>query len=644
MMEPLHTWQRLPSFTSAGLTGLTVDALWKQLLSSGTGETPAQRAGHCFQEHQWVHINHAGVSNTIKIDRHYLVRALRLRYRDLAAIDPTLPLPAPSVLLVRARAIAINLDVGGAIRIIICENQVYVLSLPKPSDPAVTALPTEDHPFVKRLCACLKNSTSSSVSVGKLVDTDSDYFEGLNGGGDNGDNNISKNGTTTTTEFPAPSTPVSLSQGHHHHHHHQGFDIDMPYELRALEVALTAALGILTAEIDELEEWGYPAVDCLLRQVDRDTLENVRRLKNSIDKLKAKVQRIVTEIGDWMEDDDDMADLYLGRRAEAQGLLPLPQPGEERDLVDDEIERALPKRSGTFSSIEEPNVRDTNKDDGNDSGIEHDDDFEQEIREKEAEDALEDRQRARRVRNRNRNRVDRQIQEAEESQERSNRGRIRRHLGGNGDNDGLNNNRNGNNNRNRKNNGDDDINDDTQSIGDNSMADSLDLEDEALSKAEEAFLLRQGSLNAYRSGGAGGGGGGSLYGGTLAPRVDPHEIEEAEDLLETMYERADMLLRRLSILDERCEDTEALLELDLDQKRNQLVGLNVVVSSMSMSFGFAAAIGGIFGMNLKNEDLAEEAWVLALVLALMLLGSVALIVVVGWYMHKKKLMFIPTTV
>lgn len=144
-------WKTSPALA---VGDFSVDALWRHLLSSG-GEANGRPSGRGLEDQQWVHIDDQGVPTMIAIDRHHLVRSLKLRYRDLAAVDPTLPLPAPSVILVRARAVAINLDVGGAIRIIICENQVFVLSVPKAEDPRLTALPTEDHPLVRYLCCCL---------------------------------------------------------------------------------------------------------------------------------------------------------------------------------------------------------------------------------------------------------------------------------------------------------------------------------------------------------------------------------------------------------------------------------------------------------------------------------------------------------
>ena len=75
--------------------------------------------------------------------------------------------------------------------------------------------------------------------------------------------------------------------------------------------------------------------------------------------------------------------------------------------------------------------------------------------------------------------------------------------------------------------------------------------------------------------------------------------------------------------------------------RNQLVALSVIIAAISMSFGFAAVIAGIFGMNLVNSDLVNEAWVLPVVLVITFALSVALILAIVWYLRKKQLMFIP---
>lgn len=61
---------------------------------------------------------------------------LGIRYRDLLTLDPTLPLPFPAALFIRERAIVVNLE---TVRMIVCSNQCYVLSVPNVRCPGVVA-------------------------------------------------------------------------------------------------------------------------------------------------------------------------------------------------------------------------------------------------------------------------------------------------------------------------------------------------------------------------------------------------------------------------------------------------------------------------------------------------------------------------
>ncbi|KAJ8632761.1 hypothetical protein MRB53_026097 [Persea americana] len=68
-----------------------------------------------------------------------------------------------------------------------------------------------------------------------------------------------------------------------------GEEDESPFEFRALEVALEAICSFLDARTTELETAAYPALDELTSKV-RDELEQL------------------------LDDDDDMADLYLSRK------------------------------------------------------------------------------------------------------------------------------------------------------------------------------------------------------------------------------------------------------------------------------------------------------------------------------------------
>ncbi|KAG1327535.1 Magnesium transporter MRS2-1 [Cocos nucifera] len=94
----------------------------------------------------------------------------------------------------------------------------------------------------------------------------------------------------------------------------------LPFEFRALEVALEAACTFLDAQAAELEMEAYPLLDELTSKISTLNLERVRRLKSRLVALTRRVQKVRDEIEQLMDDDGDMAEMYLTekkRRMEA---------------------------------------------------------------------------------------------------------------------------------------------------------------------------------------------------------------------------------------------------------------------------------------------------------------------------------------
>ncbi|KAI3861171.1 hypothetical protein MKW92_022967 [Papaver armeniacum] len=75
---------------------------------------------------------------------------------------------------------------------------------------------------------------------------------------------------------------------------------ESPFEFRALEVALEAICSFLDARTTELETAAYPALDELI--------------SSAMTRLTARVQKVRDELEQLLDDDDDMADLYLSRK------------------------------------------------------------------------------------------------------------------------------------------------------------------------------------------------------------------------------------------------------------------------------------------------------------------------------------------
>ncbi|KAG1347679.1 magnesium transporter MRS2-I [Cocos nucifera] len=91
-------------------------------------------------------------------------------------------------------------------------------------------------------------------------------------------------------------------------------DYESPFEFRVLEVALEATCSFLDARTTELETAAYPALDELTTKISSRNLDRVRKLKSAMTRLTAHVQKVQDELEQLLDDDNDMADLYLSRK------------------------------------------------------------------------------------------------------------------------------------------------------------------------------------------------------------------------------------------------------------------------------------------------------------------------------------------
>ncbi|KAI0510614.1 hypothetical protein KFK09_011222 [Dendrobium nobile] len=89
---------------------------------------------------------------------------------------------------------------------------------------------------------------------------------------------------------------------------------DLPFEFKALELALELASASLESQATELEIEIYPVLDELATTISTINLEHVRRLKSHLLALTYRVQKIRDEIEHLMDDDGDMAEMYLTQK------------------------------------------------------------------------------------------------------------------------------------------------------------------------------------------------------------------------------------------------------------------------------------------------------------------------------------------
>ncbi|XP_043696274.1 magnesium transporter MRS2-1-like [Telopea speciosissima] len=210
----------------------------------------------------WIRIDTSGSSQIIEVDKFTIMRRCDLPARDLRLLDPLFVYP--STILGREKAIVVNLE---QIRCIITANEVLLLNS---LDSSVLRYVTE---LQRRL---------KTPAVGEVWQ--SDGF----------DLNRSNSGSRNCDKVFGNMSPDNL-----------------PFEFRALEVALEAACTFLDAQAAELEIEAYPLLDELTSKISTNILESVRRLKSRLVALTRRVQKVRDEIEQLMDDDGDMAEMYL---------------------------------------------------------------------------------------------------------------------------------------------------------------------------------------------------------------------------------------------------------------------------------------------------------------------------------------------
>ncbi|CAK8540444.1 unnamed protein product [Lathyrus sativus] len=97
---------------------------------------------------------------------------------------------------------------------------------------------------------------------------------------------------------------------------------DLPFEFRALELALELTCTSLDAQVNELEMEIYPVLDELASSISTLLLERVRRFKGHLLALTQRVQKVRDEIEHLMDDDGDMAEMCLTEKRRRSDAYP----------------------------------------------------------------------------------------------------------------------------------------------------------------------------------------------------------------------------------------------------------------------------------------------------------------------------------
>ncbi|CAL9077760.1 putative magnesium transporter MRS2-G isoform X1 [Musa acuminata AAA Group] len=215
----------------------------------------------------WMRFDRAGQSEVLELDKSAIIKRAGIPPRDLRILGPLFS--HSSNILAREKAMVVNLEF---IKAIVTAEEVLIL------DP----LCQEVLPFVDQLRQQLPLKSPFRVDDPNL-------------------DKQSKDKHATGEEWTKINEAAESER-------------ELPFEFQVLEIALEVVCSYLDCSVSDLEKNAYPVLDELAMNVSTKNLERVRSLKSNLTRLLAHVQKVRDEIEHLLDDNEDMAHLYLTRK------------------------------------------------------------------------------------------------------------------------------------------------------------------------------------------------------------------------------------------------------------------------------------------------------------------------------------------
>ncbi|KAA8536566.1 hypothetical protein F0562_029044 [Nyssa sinensis] len=237
------------------------------MVAAAASSKPKKKAGGA---RLWMRFDRLGQSELIECDKNTIIKRVSIPARDLRILGPVFS--HSSNILAREKAMVVNLEF---IKAIVTAEEVLLL------DP----LRHEVLPFVDQLRQQLPQKSSFRVHGSDQMAVQDNEIQFSTGG----------------QWLPVPEAV-------------EGLRCDLPFEFQVLEIALEVVCTYLDSNVADLERDAYPVLDELAMNVSTKNLEHVRSLKSNLTRLLARVQKVRDEIEHLLDDNEDMAHLYLTRK------------------------------------------------------------------------------------------------------------------------------------------------------------------------------------------------------------------------------------------------------------------------------------------------------------------------------------------
>ncbi|XP_044465236.1 magnesium transporter MRS2-I-like isoform X2 [Mangifera indica] len=124
---------------------------------------------------------------------------------------------------------------------------------------------------------------------------------------------------------------------------------------------------------------------------------------------------------------------------------------------------------------------------------------------------------------------------------------------------------------------------------------------------------------------------------SAATTPEENDVEELEMLLEAYFMQIDGTLNKLSTLREYIDDTEDYINIQLDNHRNQLIQLELFLSSGTVCLTIYSLVAAIFGMNIPYTWKTEHGYVFKWVVIVTGIVCASLFSIIIFYARHKGL-------
>eukprot|EP01025_Chloroclados_australasicus_P060396 TRINITY_DN7741_c0_g3_i3.p1 TRINITY_DN7741_c0_g3~~TRINITY_DN7741_c0_g3_i3.p1 ORF type:complete len:488 (-),score=62.50 TRINITY_DN7741_c0_g3_i3:862-2289(-) len=420
-----------------------------------------------------VVVDSSGEATDAVLDRHFFVEQYEIPYRQLRILESSKIHSSSAQIFVNREAHVVNVEY---IKLIIAADKCFLFQVGHHSwqYQVEEKTPKADHPFVRQLCDAVANPSRSMAEL------------------------------------------------------RHNLDLNLPFELKVLEVALSESIQIFESEAARIEERGKQALAYLFQKVSVKSLEMVRDVNADLVQLSTKLDRLNKELMELLDDDQDMLDLYL-THTKPQTLRQHSTLSRLQSKLES-LSETLPPADQATKSL--PRTHHFN------------------LRAAELD----------------------KPQDMERSE--------------------------------------------SDSVVELGITEEIETNLPII--LESLQQIKDNQQN----------------------QVHPHQVKDVEALLDTYYMHTDFLLSRLKNLDDHFDDSKDIINIDLDNRRNELVALDLILSAVTAAFSFVAMMAGIFGMNLTSGYETDSSAFNFVCILSAIIGSILLAIVLI-YSKSKGLMFIP---